>query len=272
MSEEGDNRRQQSNVAAYFRHAAMSVLRRLLYAHCESDSLSEKGLREIIERRGYGLIPNNPNINDYEFFFEACRNERVTEGIIRYLLKYFPAAANATDDNNGWSPLHTACHNKNATLNIVQLLIDAAPNSIQSPDKSGALPLHVACQHHESASVVQYLLSHGEVTIDAVDRKGNTALHLSCRGAKYDTIALLLEEYDAVSVSTRNTRKKLPIEILWESNKVLDRESIGYTESIFRLLRAYPETIMNIDVQKQQRPRSGRRNGMPTRSLPLLFS
>ena len=45
-----------------------------------------------------------------------------------------------------------------------------------------------------------------------MDRKGNTALHLACRGAKYETIALLLDKYD--------DDEKLP----WESNEVLDRE------------------------------------------------
>ena len=36
-------------------------------------------------------------------------------------------------------------------------------------------------------------------TLDAVDGEGNTALHLACCGAKYDTITMLLEKYDAVS-------------------------------------------------------------------------
>ncbi len=32
-----------------------------------------------------------------------------------------------------------------------------------------------------------------------------------------------LEEYDAVSVSRQNAHKKLPIDLLWESNVVEDR-------------------------------------------------
>ena len=80
---------------------------------------------------------------------------------------------------------------------------------------------------------------------------GNTALHCACRAAKYDTIALLLEKYDAVSVSKRNAQNKLPIELLWESNSVSDREDIEYTESVFRLLQAHPETIMNCNAQDQ---------------------
>ena len=91
-----------------------------------------------------------------------------------------------------------------------------------------------------------YLVGLDTTTLDAVDYEGNTVLHYACRSAKYETIALLLEKYDAVSVSKRNNRQKLPIEILWENSfMVVNRESIEYTECVFRLMRAYPETTMN---------------------------
>ena len=86
----------------------------------------------------------------------------------------------------------------------------------------------------------------------AVDFGNNTALHYACRGAKYDTIALVMEKYDAISVSKRNAHKQLPIEILLRSNQVIDRESVEYTDSVFRLLKAYPETVMNIDMNMKQ--------------------
>ena len=79
------------------------------------------------------------------------------------------------------------------------------------------------------------------MTLDSVDQYNNTALHYACRGAKHETITLLLKKYDAVSVSKRNAQKKLPIDLLWESNEVLDRESVEYTESVFRLLKAHPK-------------------------------
>eukprot|EP00984_Skeletonema_dohrnii_P012392 scaffold5019_cov131-Skeletonema_dohrnii-CCMP3373.AAC.9 len=85
------------------------------------------------------------------------------------------------------------------------------------------------------SSAVQYLVGLGATTLEAVDRKGSTALHLVCRGAKYETIALLLDKYD-------DDEKLRP----WESNEVLDREreSVEYTtEGAYRLLRAYPETM-----------------------------
>eukprot|EP00984_Skeletonema_dohrnii_P023014 scaffold12136_cov114-Skeletonema_dohrnii-CCMP3373.AAC.2 len=155
-----------------------------------------------------------------------------------------------TPDSNGQLPLHKALQN-NVRLGSIKLLVKGYPPAVQSPDNRGALPLHIACQHHESASIVQYLVGLDATTLDAVDEDGNTALHLACHFARHEIIALLLDEFDAVSVSKRNSRKKLPIDLLWESNEVGDKESVEYTESVFRLLTAYPETVMNIGIQKQ---------------------
>ena len=155
-----------------------------------------------------------------------------------------------TPDDNGRLPLHTALQN-NVRLGSIKLLVKGNPSALQTPEKSFALPLHVACEHHDSPSVIQYLIELDTATLDAVDRNGNTALHYACRGAKYHNIILLLEKYDAVSVSKRNAQDKLPIELLWESAAVLDRESIEYTGSIFRLLKAYPEMIMNGSMKQQ---------------------
>jgi len=104
--------------------------------------------------------------------------------------------------------------------------------------------------------VFQYLVELDTTTLKTVDRDGNTALHYACRGANYDTIALLLEKYEPVSVSERNAQKKLPIDLLFESNEVLDRESVEYTESIFRLLRAYPEAVLNNSTHAKQQSSS----------------
>ena len=155
-----------------------------------------------------------------------------------------------TPDINAQLPLHTALRNNSACFGSIRLLFRGNPAALQSADKNGRLPLHIACMHYDSVSVIQYLVELDATTLDAVDRDGNTALHLLCHGARYKAIARLLDEFDAVSVSTRNRGGKLPIDLLWESNTVdVDRECIEYTESVYRLLRANPE-IMGIDVQQ----------------------
>ncbi|KAK1732315.1 ankyrin repeat domain-containing protein [Skeletonema marinoi] len=161
-----------------------------------------------------------------------------------------------TPDSNGQLPLHTALQN-NVRLGSIKLLLKGNPSALRTLENNFSLPLHIACEYHESADVIQYLVGLDAPTLDAVDRDGNTALHLACRSGSYEIIALILDKYDAVSVSKQNVKKKLPIHLLWESSDraVLDRESIEYTESVFRLLRAYPESLMNIDEQKQSCPR-----------------
>ena len=162
-----------------------------------------------------------------------------------------------TPDDNGQLPLHKALQN-NVRLCSIKLLVKGNPSAIRNVDANFAMPLHVACQHHSSAAVIQYLVGLDTSILDAVDRERNTALHYACRGAKYENIALLLEKYDAVSVSKRNAHGKLPIDVLWESSAVEDRESIEYTESVFRLLRAYPETVMNYNLDMKQQGTSDR--------------
>ena len=105
--------------------AGLLELERELILHCQSELLSEEGLREIIKRHG---LTTNDYAGDYVFFFFACDNERVTEGVIQCLLEYFPRAMSATDDD-GWSPLHWACDNPNR-LGIFKLLLDASPQSV----------------------------------------------------------------------------------------------------------------------------------------------
>ncbi len=148
-----------------------------------------------------------------------------------------------TPDGNGQLPLHRALHN-NVGLGSIKLLVRGNPLALQSPDNSGALPLHTACQHNDSADVVRYLIGLETTTLGAADRDGNTGLHYACRGAKYDTIAMLLEDHDAATVSRQNARGKLPIDLLWESNAVGDRVGLEYVENIFLLLKAHPETVV----------------------------
>ncbi len=152
-----------------------------------------------------------------------------------------------TPDGNGQLPLHRALED-NVRLGSIKLLVKGDPTAILSRDNSGALPLHIASQQHNSANVIQYFVRLDTSTLAAADNDGNTALHYACRSARHEIIALLLGKHVAVSVSRRNAHGKLPIDLLWESNSVEDRESVEYTDSVFRLLKAYPETVPNADT------------------------
>lgn len=143
-------------------------------------------------------------------------------------------------------PLHSAITRKEC-LGSIKLLVEGDPTAVFTPDSNGAIPLHLAVQHHSSSEVIRFLIRNAK-TLTIADLNGNTALHYACRCAKYEIIVLLLEKYGAVSTSTQNLNGKLPIELLLFESDREDMESTRYTEAIFHLLRAYP-VVLNGDVE-----------------------
>jgi ankyrin repeat protein len=148
-----------------------------------------------------------------------------------------------TRDDIGQLPLHRAFFD-NPPLGTIKLLIKGNPSAISCADNRGRIPLHSACQRHKTPAVVEYLIKLDPTSLRARDFDDNTSLHYACRGANHAIIALLIEKYGALSVSKQNAHGQLPIDLLFASNVVSDREGVEYTESIFRLLRVYP-AMMN---------------------------
>ena len=200
-------------------------------------------------------------IQDNEFASEIQHFCERIQAFINSQFVYARQAKNhsmmTTPDGNGQLPLHRALQN-NVRLSSIQLIVKGNPSAIRTFDRGGLVPLHIACQHHDSTDVVRYLVELDTAILDTVDWDGNTALHHACRGAKYGTIAMLLEDYDAAPVSRQNNQQKLPIELLWESSAV-DRDDLKYVESAFRLLKAYPETVVVKMANEQAFPQNGKK-------------
>ena len=150
-----------------------------------------------------------------------------------------------TPDENGQLPLHKALTDNAATLGSIKLLVKGNPSAVCTVDNRLRMPLHVACQHHETPAVVEYLIGLNNVTLRTTDEEGNTVLHYACIGANHAIIGLLLDKYGSMSVSKGNALSQLPIHLLLESNDVSGGDDIKYVESVYRLMRAHPETIMN---------------------------
>ena len=197
----------------------------------------------------YDAYPQAIGCNNHTVTVDATGFRREIQTFINTQATYAQQARDhaqmTTPDENGQLPLHKVMQSNDITLGSIKLLVKGNPSALQSSDNHGALPLHLASQRSESAMsirIVKYLLGLYPTTLGAVDEQGNTALHYACHGAKHEMIALLTETYGAVS--KRNARNQLPIHLLLLGNEVSDREGIEYTDSIFRLIRAYPETVM----------------------------
>ena len=217
---------------------------------CQSESLSEDGLRDIIERYDYDW--NNIHVDrNYEFFLEACRNERVTAGILRCLLEYFPDAINSTDEEgfrerHGMTPLHIICFNRFATRGMVQLIVDASPESLSRVDNDGWMPLHTLCNKKElednaASDILGLLLERCPEAVRRVENKyGAPPIHVACGvGSKsFEFCRMLIEAYPG-SERIGDPLPCPPFHLVCRHNTVATAEY---------LYKLYPECINLTDI------------------------
>ncbi len=177
------------------------LLEEELTEFCRSESLSKDGLREIIERHGAPPKNNDPNndITNYEFFHSAWDNEKVTEGILRYLLKCFPGAARAIVEE-GRLPLHIICINKNVTPSMVHLLIDAYPESVSHEDNTGCMPLHSLCLNKNldekgGLEILKLFLKRCPESVRHTADSGDLPIHAAAMNQSPEFCRVLIEAY-----------------------------------------------------------------------------
>ena len=220
-----------------------------LTAFCQSDSLSEDGLREIIERHNWTPnreiierhdAPDNddPSINsDHAFFLQVCRNEKVTEGILRYLLEYFPNAVRHAGAA-GRLPLHIICDNKNVTHGMVQVLIDAHPDSVRHENTEGRMPLHILCYNNNlddsiRLEILKLFLERCPESVRQTTRRGILPIHIAAGKQSPEFCRVLIEANPGSERMTDNSGW-LPFHSACEYNTVA-------TAKYFYQL--YPESI-----------------------------
>ena len=208
---------------------------------CRSESLSEDGLREIIERYDCDCASNNNiHVENYDFFLWAFCNERSTEGILRCLLEYFPDAAGATT-SRGMTTVHMILgFNKNPTHGMVQLLIDASPESLRTANNDGWAPLHYLCnnQNLEDSAAVDILGLLLERCPEAVRRaqtNGALPIHIAAgQGSKsFEFCRMLIEAYPG-SERIETAGGQIPFYFACRSG------TLATAEYLYKL---YPESI-----------------------------
>ena len=173
--------------------------------------------------------------------------------IISFLQTQMSYAKKAQDKNamrtpewTGSLPLHNALYAL-APLGSIKLLVKGNPDAINVPDGYGVHPFDIACQF-STVGVVKYLAELSPDRLNACDVDKDYPLHHACRGGNCEVIQHLLERpMSSASVSERNTDDKLPIHLFCEfvKRRWCEGETPEYTETIWRLLSAYPETVLN---------------------------
>jgi hypothetical protein len=116
----------------------------------------------------------------------------------------------ATD---GCTPLHYAVERR-PPVEVVEALMTAWPEAVMTRmQPGGALPLHVACTWHASASIVSILCQREPMACRAPDELGNVPLHHAAfSGAMVPVVDVLLRAFPK-AVLARNLQGSLPADI-----------------------------------------------------------
>jgi len=203
----------------------------------------------IVRHSTDGLINPNTGRMCNEKYEE--RNHEMINFIstqMSYAIKAHGKSAMRTPDSNGMLPLHNAIREK-APLGSIKLLVKGNPDAINVPDGNGMLPLDIAI-HFSTVEVVKYLAELSPDRLNTCDMNKNYPLHHACQGGNYKVIKYLLgRPMSSAPVLERNVDGMLPIHLFCEfvskeEGEHEDEDTIE-TETIWRLLTAYPETVLN---------------------------
>ena len=215
----------------------------------------------ILIRNGQGQLPIDilrQRLDELPVDSETGRlyNEELGEKIrkmMAFISNQMIFARQAQDRNvmrtpvHGMLPLHKAIR-ENAPLGTVKLLVKGNPEAIDIPDNiNGMLPLDIASMVG-TVGAVKYLAELSPDRLNACDMNKNYPLHHACQGVNCEVISYLLET-PMSSVSERNVDGMLPIHLFCEFASCAPDEDedddTKYTDTIWRLLMAYPETVLN---------------------------
>lgn len=142
------------------------------WLHIAAEKNSPTGMTDLLKRKD---MPLNAQCADGMTAIAYSISTRSVAATNR-LLKNKPNADVTIANNQGWTPLHFACRETQATPLIESLLSFSA--NVNAAAADGRTPLHIACEKG-SLKVVQVLLQAGANAV-AETKDGVTPLHVAC--------------------------------------------------------------------------------------------
>ena len=177
---------------------------------------------------------------------DIAAEETEAVGIVAFLTEQLALVNKAKMETSNQLPLHSALCDRNISLGSIKLIVKDFPASIHTSNHEGLLPLHIACAR-ASVDIVKYLVELDASHLSVCDIEGKFPLHLSCDTSNHDVIKYLLEK-NVSSISERTTTGMLPFHLLCLSAEIKEdvtNESLECTESLWRVLAAYPDAILS---------------------------
>ena len=194
-------------------------------------------IRLLVDRYPGGL--QGADVQGSTLLHLVCRYGS-SEAVLKYLVEQGDEIT-FSPDNDGRTPLHVACRHGKVNVQANHHLKDSNRTVFTMTDNNGCTPLHVASRHGIYHPNV--LVGNQALELAMRDNRGELPIHKACRGAPMWFIReLVLMKPHTVSV--RNSMNELPLFILCKRSVDKElRESVEYTETIWMMLLAHPETV-----------------------------
>mmetsp|Transcript_3867 Transcript_3867/g.8515 ORF Transcript_3867/g.8515 Transcript_3867/m.8515 type:complete len:866 (-) Transcript_3867:203-2800(-) len=175
----------------------------------------------------------------------ACRN-RPPVDVVDIMLMAAPDMI-FWADSFGWLPLHYACAN-GTDIGIVTLLLDAYPDSKLTTDKRGRTPLHFALGNVEnppSPALVKLLAGKSGESAKWPDENDMLPIHYACAyGASVEVVTVLVHAWED-SLQKTDAKGRTPLHFAMGN---ADRENSPHVVKL--LLDLNPSCMDQIDAEK----------------------
>ncbi|CAJ1966706.1 unnamed protein product [Cylindrotheca closterium] len=213
------------------------------------------------------LFQRNPSSASAEFVDGKTLLHKCVENychevdLIRELILAYPEALEMTDAM-GYLPLHRALKRHRKThvpsLELIELLVKNAPNTIQAVALDGSLPLHLAAEHNTRASleIVRYLVDAFPESTLRRDYQGLYPLH---RALATDRPSAKVVECIASSfpqlLSMEDNGGLLPLHrALKDALAFQDKYDSDWNQTIEVLVKLNPMPLRNLAAGEQKTP------------------
>lgn len=134
------------------------------------------------------------------------------------------------------SPLCIAVGKENPSIEVVQTVVNFQPESVNTTDADGSLPLMHACAVNQTLDVIQYLHTCYPAAIAMRDNYDCAAIHYACFSGCAEVVSFLLEAHPAC-VKFAEGNGALPLHDAVQNER---SNATGDISLVSTLLVAYP--------------------------------
>ena len=179
------------NTTIQSNHQSLPELR----AYCQSDSLTEHGLRERLSHLNLQVEDSTYDI----LLVDVCLNDCVTHEIVQCVIEHVPRAASVVT-TEGLTSLHVVCMIKNVTRDIVRCVLEGNPDALLAQDEFEKTPLFALCHNEEldetvAEEICSLLLETCPESAQCSTHDGHLPIHFACRLRSPDFCCMLIRAY-----------------------------------------------------------------------------